>query len=157
MKAAGDAVPSSFKFTKHRHSSGTAGARLKTHREGVSIFFFFSKKRERARKRQKPDLGVESTWRRRGRFERSDSEARRGRAVYPRALTPTAEYLALTLCKPIGGVAKNTTPTPPPIPSPTPGHPSAPTPPTLVIGHRPSPSAASTAGAATRLAPSHVT
>lgn len=51
MKAAGDAVPSSFKFTKHRQSPGTAGARLKTHHEGVSIFFFFSpQKRERARK-----------------------------------------------------------------------------------------------------------
>lgn len=49
------------------------------------------------------------------------------RAVYARALArslaPTAEDLALTLCKPTGGVAKNTTATPPPIPVPTPGRP----------------------------------
>lgn len=122
------------------------------------LFFFLSpKKRERARKGKSQILEWNPLGDAEADLERSDSEARRGRAVYPRALTPTAEYLALTLCKPIGGVAKNTTPTPPPIPSPTPGHPSAPTPPTLVIGHRPSPSAASTAGAATRLAPSHVT
>lgn len=33
--------------------------------------------------------------------------------AYPRSLTPRAEYLALTLCKPIGGVVKYTALTPP--------------------------------------------
>lgn len=56
MKAAGDAVPSSFKFTKHRHSSGTAGARLKTHHEGVSIFFFFFSKKESEREKGKSQI-----------------------------------------------------------------------------------------------------
>lgn len=78
----------------------------------------------------------------------SDTDAQRVCAVYPCTLTPRAEYLALTLCKPIGGVVKYTTPTPP--------HPP-PTLPTLVIGHRPSLSVASTTRAATGLAPSHVT
>lgn len=73
-----------------------------------------------------------------------DTNALRVCAVYPCTLTPRAEYLALTLCKPIGGVVKYTTPTPL-------------TPPTTVIGHRPSLSVASASGAATGLARSHVT
>lgn len=48
-----------------------------------------------------------------GKAAQSDTDALRVCAVYPCALTPRAEYLVLTLCKPSGGVVKYTTPTPP--------------------------------------------
>lgn len=44
--------------------------------------------------------------------------ALRARAAYPRAPTPTAEYLALTLCKPTGAMVKYTHYNPPPLPYP---------------------------------------
>lgn len=53
-----------------------------------------------------------------GKVAQSDTDELRVCAVYPCALTPGAEYLALTLCKPSGGVVKYTTPTPPPLPPP---------------------------------------
>lgn len=82
-----------------------------------------------------------------GKAAQSDTDALRVCAVYPCALTPRAEYLVLTLCKPSGGVVKYTTPTPPTVPAPS----------TSVIGRCPAFSAASATRAATRLAPSHVT
>lgn len=78
----------------------------------------------------------------------SDTDALRVCAVYPCALTPRAEYLVLTLCKPSGGVVKYTAPTPPP---------TVPAPSTSVIGRCPALSAASATRAETGLAPSHVT
>lgn len=48
-----------------------------------------------------------------GKVAQSGTDALRVCAVYPCALTPRAEYLALTLCKPSGGLVKYTTPTPP--------------------------------------------
>ena len=78
----------------------------------------------------------------------SDTDALRVCAVYPCALTPRAQDLALTLCKPSGGVVKYTAPNPQAPPPPT-----GSAPPTFVIGRPPALSAASVTG----LAPSHVT
>lgn len=87
-----------------------------------------------------------------GKAAQSDTDAPRVCAVYPCALTPRAEYLALTLCKPSGGVVKYTTPTPPLPPNPY----TVPALSTSVIGRCPTLSAASATRAATGLAPRRV-
>lgn len=80
--------------------------RLKVKKKEKKITRTFMKKTKKKSQQQKRCKSSESIPLRNTSLTAAqcDTDAQRVCGVYPCTLTPRAEYLALTLCKPIGGV-----------------------------------------------------